>query len=331
MKPVDYSSGDDCDDEISVGCPSPQNQLPVHSSVACSDDDDIQTVVTSSTASQVAAEDKKHSINAMTEDSSHHNKTSGVRSFSILDILTHRPVRASSSAQPEAKVRRMDDSGGGCDDEEDDESKDKIVIRPWDPYHPHLNIPPHLSMAAAAAAAAAAAGFLNPVHRYPFASPSGFGHPPATTTTAGGFHPYHRSAPFGAGINLNVGLHHHLSPSSSNRASSASPYSGSSVQGDTDMEADDVSTGGSASASPLMANNRQKALLTSGSTSTPLKSHPRSAQPDANSTPVKSAGVQAAGSAASAPNGTPLDALFQMTSKTFEGVNGSADSSGQCK
>ena len=319
MKPVDYSSGDDCDDEISVGCPSPQNQLPVHSSVACSDDDDIQTVVTSSTASQVAAEEK-HSI----EDSSHHNKSSGVRSFSILDILNHRPVKASASAQPEAKVRRMDDSGG-CDEEEEDESKDKIIIRPWDPYHPHLNIPPHFSMAAAAAAAA---GFLNPLHRYPFASPSGFGHPPATTTAAG-FHPYHRSAPFGAGINLNVGLHHHLSPSSSNRASSASPYSGSSVQGDTDMEADDVSTGGSASASPLMANNRQKALLTSGSTSTPLKSHPRSA-PDA--TPVKgsgSAGLPAAGSAASAPNGTPLDALFQMTSKTFEGVNGSADSSGQ--
>ena len=217
------------------------------------------------------------------------------------------------------------------------------MVRPWD--YPHLAFHPHL---------ATASGFLNPnrcllpfgagmvpghppaLHAPPFGNPYGL-HPQALS-----FHPFQRGPMATVGLNVNVGFSSasHLSPSSGSlRASSASPYSGSSDVHDTDGDADDLSIAGSASGSPSLAHsasgaaaggaNRQKSLLNSGSV---VNSHNSGSTAGCRKSAKKPASPgrcsSAAKSSSAKPAGTPLDALFQMTSKTFEGAS-AADASGK--
>lgn len=380
MRPADCSA-DECssDDEISVGCPSPQQ---VGDSRL---EEDMEESL------QAASEDtlgltSQHAIRPDVENDVAKNNASagGVRSFSILDILNHRPAQQqqqqrtsraealeSSALCSAAKIRRKNSSNvsettstaavvdaahhlhpSGL--QQSDADSPTKIMRPWD--YPHLSLPAHFQ---AAAAAAAAAGFLNPnrclpyaahpssspflpapAHHNPFGLPS---HPAAAL----GFHPHQHHANFhhhlhqrgaagssfvGGILSVGGSSSGHLSPSSS----SASPdYI--SAGGSSDCEADDVcSTSGNSATSggsPLL-QQRQKTLLNSGSlvvnsnncgsagsvrksTSSSAKKSSDSAKPSATS-------------ANTSAGGTPLDALFQMTSKTFDGssANG-ADSSGK--
>lgn len=140
MKPVVMDSGaEDSEDEISVGCPSPQPDS-----------------ITSTTSQR----DSKSGPGG------------GVRSFSILDILNHRPAptaptnnpptssptppstrRSSSPAAapecPAAKIRRKSSSAGSpdikppivVDPSIQLEPDSKSIIRPWD--YQHLALPAH--------------------------------------------------------------------------------------------------------------------------------------------------------------------------------------------
>lgn len=300
--PEEYSS----DDEISVGCPSPQQPTSAEK------DDDVMRDTKLMIASQ------RGSGAGEEEDAKQNGNSAGVRSFSILDILNHRP----SGKEKSEKIRRRSESQE-APVPEDSPTK---IMRPWD--YPHLALPAHLQ-----AAAAAAAGFLHPNRCLPFhpaaASPflaaPPFGLPPAGLGFHPSFHhPHGRLA--GSSFGLFANSSGHLSPSSS----SASPdYT--SAGGSSDCEADDVcSTSGhsaTSAGSPLQQQQqqqqqRQKSLLNSGAP-VQRKSVAASSAGSKKSDSPKSAGP-------ANPSGTPLDALFQMTSKTFDGssTNG-ADSSGK--
>lgn len=401
MKPLagEYCSSEDgsssdCDDEISVGCPSPQPPPPTASDTVMFSDSNVCP----SSQKMNVAKDKDVSPSSppppspacavmSVKNSPATTTTTGVRSFSILDILNHRPAskNCTSATSPSPVTSNVGAGGGkmstnrrrntssssttssssqcgngaqqnsssgaqhhGCLD-----SPTKPIIRPWDAYQLNLMTSPHLT--------AAAAGFLTPgnarclaaafnqhpsaFHPSPFnvlqqhhhhhhhhnaaaaaaaLAAHGLAPPPPppppssnmASAAATAFHPFHRTALTSVGINLNVGL----SPAS-HRASSASPYSNSSDVHDTDMDADadeDVSTtSGSVSAGspllPLVSMSREKALLTSGSSMKNVAANNNNHKKSANDN-----------------GGTPLDALFQMTSKTFDGgVNPGPDSSGE--
>lgn len=270
--------------------------------------------------------------------------TAGVRSFSILDILNHRPTSVSNKIETKSNCIKSEQMYPGTGPEEASPTK---IVRPWD--YPHLAIPQlHAS------------GFLNPnrcllpfgaggmnhpVHpHHHFAGTYGL-HPQALS-----FHPFQRAGSVGINVNVGFSSANLLSPSSGSlRASSASPFSGSSDVHDTDGDGDDFSTAGSASASPNLlqsAGSRQKSLLNSGSlvsshqpphpalqSSSSSSCHSSSGRKNAKKSCSSAAGMTSSSSSsksvsANSANGTPLDALFQMTSKTFEGVPGT-DPSGK--
>jgi hypothetical protein len=391
MRPADCSADEySSDDEISVGCPSPQHT----GDSRVLDDEEMEDKETLVLTSQHISIRTDAIDNSTSDAAAKNNNTSaagGVRSFSILDILNHRPAahqqpqqqqqqqqqQRSVKSEPEssavcsaAKIRRKNsnvlDTGSsiGVSDHihpsgqqpNDGDSPTKIM-RPWD--YPHLTLPAHFQ---AAAAAAAAAGFLNPNRCLPFAThpasspflPAPGHHPFGLQSHPGsaalGFHPHQHpnfhhhlhhhhhqrnaaGSSFVGGI-LSVGgsSSGHLSPSSS----SASPdYI--SAGGSSDCEADDVcSTSGNSATSggsPLL-QQRQKTLLNSGSL---VVNNNGSAGSVRKSSGVKksnsseSGGKPSASGGNSSAGGTPLDALFQMTSKTFDGSsNNGADSSGEC-
>jgi len=371
MRPTDCSADEySSDDEISVGCPSPRH---TGDSRVGDDEEMEESKETLVLTSQHIRTDGDNAGDAAKNNAS----GGGVRSFSILDILNHRPAQPqqqqqrsikseseSSAVCSAAKIRRkssnvVDTASAGVPDhihpsvQQNDADSPTKIMRPWD--YPHLTLPAHFQ---AAAAAAAAAGFLNPNRCLPFAT-----HPASSPFLPGPGHHHHhpfgmQSHPAAAGLgfhphqhpNFHHHLHHHqrgaagssfvggilsvggsssghLSPSSS----SASPdYI--SAGGSSDCEADDVcSTSGNSATSggsPLL-QQRQKSLLNSGSL---VVNNSGSAGSVRKSSGVKKSSekASAAGGNTSA-GGTPLDALFQMTSKTFDGSsNNGADSSGKC-
>lgn len=378
MRPTDCSVDDySSDDEISVGCPSPQHQAGDRMDQEMEDEPKSETKETVVTSQRIRPED------TLAETSSDATKNasagSGVRSFSILDILNHRPAAAqptqqrstpapeSSPACSAAKIRRKSSNSEAVESPHhhppnvvlpsDVDSPTKIM-RPWD--YPHLTLPAHFQ-----AAAAAAAGFLNPNRCLPF------GHPASSPFLAGphpfglqshpaaglGYHPHHHhhanfhahhhhqrvaGSSFAAGI-LSVGgsSSGHLSPSISSSPDYASPC------GSSDCDGDDVcSTSGNSATSAgsplLQQQQRQKTLLNSGSlvvnnnnnnNSSNTGSVRKSSSSAVNSSVKKSSADSGKGSGVgtNSAGGTPLDALFQMTSKTFDGSsNNGADSSGKC-
>ena len=368
MKPMDCDSASDSEDEISVGCPSPRNVAADQDAAdgaaaaeANSGHDKLIRLlaISSSHKEEEESDDKddkddqiqdEHEDDMETEDVRTHpaviahpatkNGPAGVRSFSILDILNHRPTSGSNGGS-KSNCIKTEQVYPAAAPEEASASPTKIV-RPWD--YPHLAIP-HLH----------ASGFLNPnrcllpfggpamnhpVHpHHHFAGAYGL-HPQALS-----FHPLQRAGSVGINVNVGFSSTNLLSPSSSSlRASSASPFSGSSDVHDTDGDGDDFSTAGSASASPnlLQSGNRQKSLLNSGSlsgshqpappqSSSSSSCHSSSGRKNAKKSSSSAAGLPSSSSskmASTNANGTPLDALFQMTSKTFEGVPGT-DPSGK--
>ena len=292
--PEEYSS----DDEISVGCPSPQQPTNMEKDEEVMRD--TKLLIHASQPSTGAANE---------EEDAKQNNSAGVRSFSILDILNHRP----SAKEKSEKIRRKSES----QEQPVPEDSPTKIMRPWD--YPHLTLPAHLQ-----AAAAAAAGFLHPNRCLPFhpaaaspflAAPHPFGLQPGLGFHPSFHHPHSRLT--GSSFGLFANSSGHLSPSSS----SASPdYI--SAGGSSDCEADDVcSTSGhsaTSAGSPLQQQQRQKSLVNSGA---------QQRKPVASNS-KKSDSPKTAGPGN--PSGTPLDALFQMTSKTFDGssTNG-ADSSGK--
>ncbi len=384
MRPADCSADEySSDDEISVGCPSPRR---TGDSRVLADDEEMEmeskeTLVLTSqhirTDADNGGDGAKNSASG-----------GGVRSFSILDILNHRPAQPPQQQQQQqppqrsiksesessavcsaAKIRRKSSnvvdstaSVGVADHihpsaQQNDADSPTKIMRPWD--YPHLTLPAHFQ---AAAAAAAAAGFLNPNRCLPFANH------PATSPflPAPGHHHHHhpfrlQSHPAAAGLgfhphqhpNFHHHLHHHhqqrgaagssfvggilsvggsssghLSPSSS----SASPdYI--SAGGSSDCEADDVcSTSGNSATSggsPLL-QQRQKSLLNSGSLVVNNNGGGSAGSVRKSSGAKKSSEKSSAAGGNTSAGGTPLDALFQMTSKTFDGSsNNGADSSGK--
>ena len=374
MRPSDCGADDySSDDEISVGCPSPQHQSgldeeraeePKNGSKQQQQAAPKETLLTSQ---HIRPEESNAETNS---DAAKNASGGGVRSFSILDILNHRPSQQQPQQRPSApesspvcsaaKIRRKGsnveaaaDPPNGLPNDADSPTK---IMRPWD--YPHLTLPAHFQ-----AAAAAAAGFLNPNRCLPFVAhpasspfhlpgPHPFGlqsHPAAGL----GFHPHHHPnfhhhlhhhhqraaghSSFVGGI-LSVGgsSSGHLSPSSS----SASPdYI--SAGGSSDCDADDVcSTSGNSATSAgsplLQQQQRQKTLLNSGTlvvnnnNSASSGSVRKSSAPTSGGHHKKSSGESGKSAAANSAGGTPLDALFQMTSKTFDGSsNNGADSSGE--
>lgn len=361
MRPADCGVDDySSDDEISVGCPSPQHQSSDRMDDEMEESKNDTPKETVLTSQHIRPDEPEAN-----SDSAKNASGGGVRSFSILDILNHRPSATqqqrttpapeSSPVCSAAKIRRKNSSIETSIDsphhpsvlpsEADSPTK---IMRPWD--YPHLSLPAHFQ-----AAAAAAAGFLNPNRCLPFVghpatspflpSPHPFGLP-SHPTAALGFHPHHHhpgfhhhhhhhqratGSSFVGGI-LSVGgsSSGHLSPSSS----SASPdYI--SAGGSSDCDADDVcSTSGNSATSAgsplLQQQQRQKTLLNSGSLV--VNNNSAGSIRKSSSSGVKKSsesGGKSSGAANSA-SGTPLDALFQMTSKTFDGssANG-ADSSGE--
>lgn len=383
---------DDCssDDEISVGCPSPQLQTGDQ----MDDEHDLPhkkvTPTTKEILNNLTSQRIRPDEMADNTSSDATKNPTGVRSFSILDILNHRPSAIQPSSQqrttPElsppvssSKLRRKSANNaehpGSVDSPHhptgmlhpsDADSPSKIM-RPWD--YPHLSLPAHFQ-----AAAAAAAGFLNPNRCLPFVAhpasspflpsphPFGLGSHPAAGLGFhhphhASFHPHHHhhhlhqqqqqqqqraaagSAFVGGILSIGGSSSGHLSPSSS----SASPdYI--SAGGSSDCDADDVcSTSGNSATSDgsplLQQQQRQKTLLNSGSlvvknnNNNNNSSASGSVRKSSSSSGVKkSSGDSGKAAAANTAGGhTPLDALFQMTSKTFDGSsNNGADSSGEC-
>lgn len=372
-------SGDNSsDDEISVGCPSPQLHVSSTGDDKMEDDMDVAESKKQETTKDIVMTSQHIRPEG---DDTKNSAAGGVRSFSILDILNHRPSANPPSSTPEsspnicssAKLRRKSSNAeqqhptiespnhthpGGMLHPTDADSPTKIM-RPWD--YPHLSLPAHFQ----AAAAAAAAGFLNPNRCLPFhpasspflPAPHHFGLSSHPAAGLGFHHPHHANfhshhhhlqqqhqqqqqqraaagSTFVGGI-LSIGgsSSGHLSPSSS----SASPdYI--SAGGSSDCDADDVcSTSGNSATSggsPLLQQQqRQKTLLNSGSLVVKNNNNATgSARKSSSSSAAvkKSSSDSGKGAAATSAGGTPLDALFQMTSKTFDGssTNG-ADSSGK--
>lgn len=376
MRPADCGGADDCssDDEISVGCPSPQLQVGDRMDQEMEEpkNNGIDTKEMLLTSQRIRPEESAETSSDATKNAS----GGGVRSFSILDILNHRPaaqlpqqrstpVPESSPVCSAAKIRRKSSNAettattaveslhhpSGVVLHQTDADSPTKIMRPWD--YPHLTLPAHFQ-----AAAAAAAGFLNPNRCLPFVghpgsspflpAPHPFGmqsHPAAGL----GYHPHHHpnfhhhhhhqraaGSSFVGGI-LSVGgsSSGHLSPSSS----SASPdYI--SAGGSSDCDADDVcSTSGNSATSAgsplLQQQQRQKTLLNSGTLVVNNNNASSGSVRKSSSSLATSGGKKSESSgkaaATNSAGGTPLDALFQMTSKTFDGSsNNGADSSGKC-
>ena len=258
MKAMDCAS--DSEEEISVGCPSPRSSQK-------GDDSDADSF----------EEEEEEEDEEEEELLKHDSGSAGVRSFSILDILNHRPKVAEPIKSREQPAVTSSLRAEPCVNL----PAPARIIRPWDfpPFH-------------------ATSAFLNPNLCLPFPQHNPF--LPATLHPALPFHPFN--------------VHAFTAP----RASSASPYSGSSDVHDTDGDADDFSTAGSASGGSPATANRQKALKNGAKKSEAAGSTAAAANVANIATPKGSSAV----------NGTPLDALFQMTSKTFDGVS-SSDPSGQ--
>ena len=376
MKPMDCDSASDSEDEISVGCPSPRNAgadedtADGHTEEGSSGDEKlIRLMAISSSQKEDGENDEKAELEedvAMDETlpatknsgggggsgvggvGGGGGATAGVRSFSILDILNHRPTSGSNSGTKSNCIKTEQMYPAAAAPEETPGGSPMKIVRPWD--YPHLAIP-HLH----------ASGFLNPNRcLLPFGA-AGLNHPAHTHHPFAGayglhpqalsFHPFQRAGSVGINVNVGFSSANLLSPSSGSlRASSASPFSGSSDVHDTDGDGDDFSTAGSASASPNLlreSGSRQKSLLNSGSLVHPQpppssssschssSGRQKNAKKSCSSAAAAAAGLPSSASSSASKtasgtnaNGTPLDALFQMTSKTFEGAAGT-DPSGK--
>ncbi len=96
MRPSDCDADDySSDDEISVGCPSPQHQAGVDEEM----EESKNAVAATKETLLLTSQHTRPEENAETSSDAAKNASGGgVRSFSILDILNHRP-----SQQPPTK------------------------------------------------------------------------------------------------------------------------------------------------------------------------------------------------------------------------------------